>query len=59
MVFRDIEPGHYALQTRPQPPWYLASASCGNFDLTRDLLAIAAGTVPARCAWCTGMILLH
>ena len=43
MVFRDIEPGRYVLQTRPQPPWYLASASCGNFDLTRDLLAIAAG----------------
>ena len=43
MVFRDIEPGHYILQSRPQPPWYLASASCGNVDLTRDLLVIAAG----------------
>jgi hypothetical protein len=43
MVFRDIEPGRYVLQTRPQPPWYLASASCGNLDLTRDLLAITAG----------------
>ncbi len=44
MVFRDIEPGRYMLQSRPQPPWYLASASCGNQDLTRDLLVIAAGT---------------
>src|SRR6202034_3809726 len=42
MVFRDIEPGRYLLQSRPQPPWYLASASCGNLDLTRDLLAISA-----------------
>jgi hypothetical protein len=44
MVFRDIEPGRYLLQSRPQPPWYLASASCGNQDLTRDLLVVAAGT---------------
>jgi hypothetical protein len=43
MVFRDIEPGRYLLQSRPQPPWYLASASCGNQDLIRDLLVIAAG----------------
>jgi Carboxypeptidase regulatory-like domain len=42
MVFRDIEPGRYLLQSRPQPPWYLASASCGNLDLTRDLLEISA-----------------
>jgi hypothetical protein len=44
MAFRDIEPGRYALQSPPQPPWYLASASCGNVDLTRDPLVIAAGT---------------
>jgi len=44
MVFRDIEPSRYVLQTRPQPPWYLASASCGNVDLTRDLLVIGAAT---------------
>ena len=44
MVFRDIEPGRYLLQSRPQPPWYLASASCGNQDLTRDLLVVASGT---------------
>jgi hypothetical protein len=43
MVFRDIEPGRYVLQARPQPPWYLASASCGNLDLTRDFLTVAAG----------------
>jgi Carboxypeptidase regulatory-like domain len=42
--FRDIEPGRYMLLSRPQPPWYLSSASCGNMDLTRDLLVIAAGT---------------
>ncbi len=44
MAFRDIEPGQYVLQSPPQPPWYLASASCGNVDLTRDPLVIAAGT---------------
>jgi hypothetical protein len=44
MVFRDIEPGRYMLLSRPQPPWYLTSASCGNMDMTRDLLVIAAGT---------------
>jgi Carboxypeptidase regulatory-like domain len=44
MAFRDIEPGRYVLQSPPQPPWYLASASCGNVDLTRDPLVIAAGT---------------
>jgi hypothetical protein len=43
MVFRDVEPGRYALQTRPPPPWYLASASCGSLDLTRDPLVIASG----------------
>jgi hypothetical protein len=42
MVFRDVEPGRYVLQARPQPPWYVASATCGNLDLTRDPLVIAA-----------------
>jgi Carboxypeptidase regulatory-like domain len=42
MVFQDVEPGSYVLQTRPQPPWYVASATCGNLDLTRDPLVIAA-----------------
>jgi Carboxypeptidase regulatory-like domain len=44
MVFRDIEPGRYMLQAQPQPPWYVASASCGSVDLTRDPLMIGAGT---------------
>jgi hypothetical protein len=43
MVFRDIEPGRYILEALPQPPWYVASASCGNLDLTRDPLVIGAG----------------
>jgi hypothetical protein len=47
MVFRNIELGRYVLQSRPEPPWYLASASCGNIDLTRDPLVIAAGTAAA------------
>jgi len=44
MVFRDVQPGRYVLQAQPQPPWYLASASCGNLDLTRDPLTITAGS---------------
>jgi hypothetical protein len=47
MVFRDVEPGRYVLQTLPQPPWYVASASCGNLDLTRDTLVIAADAATA------------
>jgi hypothetical protein len=43
MAFRDLEPGRYILQAQPQPPWYVASASCGNVDLTRDPLVIGAG----------------
>ncbi len=43
MVFRDLEPGRYMLEAQPQPPWYVASASCGNLDLTRDPLVIGAG----------------
>jgi hypothetical protein len=43
MVFLGLEPGSYVLQTQPQPPWYVASATCGNLDLTRDALVIAAG----------------
>jgi hypothetical protein len=42
MVFRDVEPGRYRLQTQLQPPWYVASASCGNVDLTHDPLVIGA-----------------
>jgi hypothetical protein len=44
MVFRDVEPGRYILQAQPQPPWYVASASCGNVDLTHDPLVIGTGT---------------
>jgi hypothetical protein len=44
MVFRDVQPGRYVLQAQPPPPWYVASASCGNLDLTRDLLMITAGS---------------
>lgn len=41
LFIRDVEPGHYRLQARPQPPWYLASASCGGLDLTFEPLGIA------------------
>jgi hypothetical protein len=41
LAIRDVEPGQYRLLARPQPPWYLSSASCGGLDLTREPLAIA------------------
>ncbi len=44
LVFENIEPGHYAIQAQLPPPWYLASASCGNVDLSRDPLEIAHGS---------------
>jgi hypothetical protein len=46
LVFQNIEPGRYELQVFAQPPWYLASASCGNVDLTRDPLVIGVGVAP-------------
>jgi hypothetical protein len=42
MVFRDVEPGRYMLQAQPQPPWYVASALCGNVDLTHEPLVMGA-----------------
>jgi 5-hydroxyisourate hydrolase-like protein (transthyretin family) len=47
MAFVGVEPGRYVLQTRSQPPWYVASATCGNLDLTRDAVAIAADAATA------------
>jgi Carboxypeptidase regulatory-like domain len=41
VMIQDVDPGQYRLQARPQPPWYLASASCGSLDLTREPLGIA------------------
>jgi hypothetical protein len=54
MVIRNIEPGRYELQADPPPPWYLASASCGNVDLMRDPLVIGVGIAP-----CTIHAVLH
>jgi hypothetical protein len=41
LAIRDLEPGEYRLVGRPPPPWYLASAVCGNLDLKRDPMSIA------------------
>jgi Carboxypeptidase regulatory-like domain len=48
LVFQYVEPGHYELQAQMSPPWYLASASCGNLDLMREPLVIAPGV--AACS---------
>jgi hypothetical protein len=44
LLIRNIPPGHYVLQAPGQPPWYIASASCGNLDLTRELLVVSSGS---------------
>jgi hypothetical protein len=54
LVIRNVEPGRYELQVFTPPPWYLASASCGNVDLTRDPLVIGVGVAP-----CTIHAVLH
>jgi hypothetical protein len=41
LAIRDVEPGEYRLVNSPEPPWYLASAVCGNLDLKRDPMSIA------------------
>jgi hypothetical protein len=41
LAIRDVEPGEYRLVNTPEPPWYLASAACGNLDLKKDPMSIA------------------
>jgi len=41
-----VEPGRYELQVYTVPLWYLAAASCGNVDLTRDPLVVGMGVAP-------------
>jgi hypothetical protein len=43
MVIEHVSPGAYSLRAQPNSPWYVASASCGNVDLTRDPLSISGG----------------
>jgi hypothetical protein len=42
LVVKSVEPGRYILQAQVNPPWYLASASCDNLDLMRNLLVVSA-----------------
>jgi Carboxypeptidase regulatory-like domain len=48
LFIRDLEPGEYRLTSRPGPPWYLASAVCGNLDLKRDPMSV--GGSAAGCS---------
>jgi hypothetical protein len=40
---RGARPGSYLLRAQAMPPYYVASASCGDTDLLRQPLVIAAG----------------
>jgi hypothetical protein len=37
----NVEPGRYRLVAMPSPLWYVASATCGALDLTRETIDIA------------------
>jgi Carboxypeptidase regulatory-like domain len=40
MSIPNVAPGRYRLVARPPRPWYLASATCGGLDLTRETIDI-------------------
>jgi len=42
----DIPPGTYTVEASPNQPGYIVSLRCGNVDLLRDDLTIAAGGAP-------------
>ena len=44
LEFRNVHPGRYILQVIAPPPWYVASASCGNLDMLHEPLAIGEGS---------------
>jgi hypothetical protein len=45
LAFRNVHPGRYILQVVGlPPPWYVASASCGNLDLLHEPVAIGEGS---------------
>jgi hypothetical protein len=44
LAIEHISPGAYSLRAQPAAPWYVASASCGNVDLTRDPLTVSGGS---------------
>jgi hypothetical protein len=44
LVVRNLEPGRYRVQIRPNGPLYLVSATYGNVDLLRDDLVIGSGS---------------
>jgi hypothetical protein len=48
LVIPDLRPGRYLLQANVPPPWYLASATCGNLDLTRESLVV--GEASGNCS---------
>ncbi len=48
LIIRDVEPAHYVLKAQIPPPWYVASATCGNVDLKSDLLVVSNGSGVCR-----------
>jgi hypothetical protein len=42
LAFRDVEPGSYWADFGPSAPWYVKSAQCGDVDLLREKLTVAA-----------------
>lgn len=46
----NVPPGKYSVEVNANPPWYVQSAQCGDADLLREELTIAAGTPPIELA---------
>ncbi len=43
LFIHNIEPGTYTVEINASGPWYVQSATCGNVDLLREDLRVAAG----------------
>jgi len=43
MVLQNVDPGTYTVDLRPQPPWYVQSASYGQTNALSDDITVAAG----------------
>jgi len=42
-IIRNLEPGTYTAQIRPNGPWYVESARCGETNLLTDNLTVQSG----------------
>ncbi len=46
LTIEGVTPGHYMLQAGASGQWYVASARCGNTDLSHETLPVSGGGAP-------------